>query len=132
MTDNYYAILNCTEHATFEELKQSYQKLVKQYHPDKNDTLATSDQFRKIDEAWKVLRDANSRKEYDNILMNDKLNNQLLLYATLTLKDLDFNVESDIYTYSCRCGGIYTITADSITEECLVSCDECSFVILIK
>lgn len=131
MEESYYDILNCNENATYEELKTSYQKLVREHHPDKCER-PTIDTYHQIDEAWKTLKDSNLRKEYNAKLINDRLSSQVMKYASLNTNELDYNSEEDIYTYNCRCGGVYILNSDNIKEDCTVSCNECSFYIDIN
>lgn len=64
--ENLYRILNCSETASFQELKKSYQSLALQYHPDKSQQgQACSEKFVRINRAWKVLSDARLREQYD-------------------------------------------------------------------
>jgi len=59
----HYETLNVSPNATIEEIKKSYRKLAKQYHPDKNN--GDDVKFKKLAEAYEVLGDPNSRKSYD-------------------------------------------------------------------
>ena len=64
---DYYNILEITKDATEEEIKMSYKKLAKKFHPDKNrdnQEEATS-KFKLISEAYQVLNDAVMREAYD-------------------------------------------------------------------
>lgn len=123
--EDYYAILRCDENSTLEEIKRNYQKLIREYHPDKGNNFLTTE-YCKIDEAWKTLRDGDTRREYDRRRLNDRLNSQVLKYASLNKTDLDFDSEGGFYSYNCRCGGEYILTVENIGEDCIVSCNECS------
>lgn len=72
---NYYKILEVQENSTEEEIKKSYRRLSKKYHPDLNPE--GSDKFRDVLEAYEVLIDANKRKEYDFMLRNPNSNGSL-------------------------------------------------------
>lgn len=63
---NYYAILGVSRDATIEEIKQSFRKLARQYHPDMNpgDTTA-EEKFKDLGEAYEVLSDVSKRAQYD-------------------------------------------------------------------
>jgi curved DNA-binding protein CbpA len=66
---SYYDILRVSPNASFEAIKSSHRILAKQYHPDKSHSItSSSDQFRRIQEAWECLRDVKKRKEYDEQL----------------------------------------------------------------
>jgi len=86
-----------------------------------------------IDGAWKILRDPEQRKLYDYQLTHKQLSEQPLIYATLSVSDLDWHEDNLNYTYLCRCGGVYVIEQSEIgLEDCFVNCEDCSLKILIK
>lgn len=63
---NYYDILGVNPNATSEEIKKSFRNLALKYHPDKNRNSEESKQkFMKIVEAYEVLYNEQSRKNYD-------------------------------------------------------------------
>ena len=62
---NYYNILNITRKSNKDEIKLSYRKLAKLYHPDSNKTKEAEDLFKDITEAYTVLIDDNKRKTYE-------------------------------------------------------------------
>ena len=63
---NYYDILGISQNATQEEIKRSFRNLALKYHPDKNKNSEESKQkFMKIIEAYEVLSDEHSRRDYD-------------------------------------------------------------------
>ncbi|MCI0563489.1 MAG: DnaJ domain-containing protein [Nitrososphaera sp.] len=65
---NYYEILGLGRDATQEEIKRSFRNLAMKYHPDKNKNSEDSRQkFMKIVEAYEVLSDEQSRKNYDSL-----------------------------------------------------------------
>jgi DnaJ-class molecular chaperone len=61
---DYYNLLNINKNATKEEIKKSYYKLAKQYHPDRNSGDDTK--FKKINKAYTILIDDEKKKEYEN------------------------------------------------------------------
>lgn len=130
MPENFYEILNCTQTATYEEIKKNYQQLVKEHHPDKQST-DVRDFYLKIDEAWKTLRDEESRRKYDATLALSKSEEQYLVYAKLNVNELDFD-NNLIHYYPCRCGSMYVIDKNLITEDCVIECEECSFTIELE
>lgn len=63
---DYYKILGINKHATQEEIKRAYYKLMAKYHPDKNKNSDNSNTITKlINEAYEVLSDEEKRDEYD-------------------------------------------------------------------
>lgn len=63
---DYYKILGVDKNATADEIKSSFRKLAKKYHPDLNPDNAEAEQkFKEINEAYEVLSDDKKRKTYD-------------------------------------------------------------------
>ncbi len=66
-TKNYYAVLGLTKGASPQDIKRAHRNLSIDYHPDLNpDDDTAADKFREVNEAYKVLSDAQQRKIYDN------------------------------------------------------------------
>jgi curved DNA-binding protein len=63
---DYYAILGVSKTASAEDIKRSFRKLARKYHPDVNpgDTTAEA-KFKEVSEAYEVLSDTEKRKKYD-------------------------------------------------------------------
>lgn len=59
----YYETLKVSPSSTHEEIKKSYRKLAKEYHPDING--GDDSKFKKLAEAYDVLGDPDSRRKYD-------------------------------------------------------------------
>jgi molecular chaperone DnaJ len=63
---DYYKTLGVTKGASADEIKKSYRKLARKYHPDANEGDAKAEaRFKEISEAYTVLSDEGRRKEYD-------------------------------------------------------------------
>ena len=62
---DYYKILGVGKNATKEEVKASYKKLAKQYHPDLNKSADATEKFKEINEAAAVLGDDQKKAQYD-------------------------------------------------------------------
>ena len=60
-----YAVLECEHNATPEELKRSYRRLARQYHPDTNDDPAAESRFKEVSQAYEILSDPDRRANYD-------------------------------------------------------------------
>jgi molecular chaperone DnaJ len=63
---DYYKILGVGKNASDEEIKKSYRKLARKYHPDQNHGDKQSEErFKEISQAHDVLSDPDKRKAYD-------------------------------------------------------------------
>jgi molecular chaperone DnaJ len=63
---DYYKTLAVTKTATADDIKKSYRKLARKYHPDANEGDPKAEaRFKEISEAYTVLSDEGRRKEYD-------------------------------------------------------------------
>ncbi|MDO5718804.1 MAG: molecular chaperone DnaJ [Tissierellia bacterium] len=63
---NLYEILEVEVTATHDEIKKSYRRLAKKYHPDLNpDDEEASERLKEINLAYEVLSDPNKRSKYD-------------------------------------------------------------------
>ncbi|XP_045379686.1 dnaJ homolog subfamily C member 24 isoform X2 [Camelus dromedarius] len=110
---DWYRILGADPTASVSDLKQKYQKLILMYHPDKQSADVPAgtveeciQKFIEIDQAWKILGNEETKKEYDLQRHDDHS-----------------------FSLSCRCGGKYSVSKDEIEEVTLISCDTCSLII---
>jgi molecular chaperone DnaJ len=63
---DFYKTLGVTKGASADEIKKSYRKLARKYHPDANEGDPKAEaRFKEISEAYTVLSDEARRKEYD-------------------------------------------------------------------
>jgi len=64
---DYYKTLEVEKKSTPEEIKKSYRKLARRYHPDRNpDDDSAEARFKEISQAYDVLGDPEKRKQYDS------------------------------------------------------------------
>jgi molecular chaperone DnaJ len=62
---DYYKALGVDKKASQEEIKKSYRRLARKYHPDTNKDAGAEERFKQISEAYDVLGDPEKRKRYD-------------------------------------------------------------------
>ena len=63
---DYYSILGVKKDAKESEIKKTYRKLARKYHPDVNPgDKQAEDKFKSISEAYEALSDPAKRKSYD-------------------------------------------------------------------
>jgi len=65
---DYYATLGVSKDATADEIKKAYRRLARENHPDARPDDARAEQrFKEIGEAYAVVGDASTRREYDEL-----------------------------------------------------------------
>lgn len=66
MAKDYYQVLGVAKGAALADIKKTYRKLARKYHPDLNPgDKAAEARFKEIQEAYAVLSDAKKRSQYD-------------------------------------------------------------------
>ncbi|NXU34029.1 DJC24 protein, partial [Drymodes brunneopygia] len=135
---DWYKVLGAKPSDSLAELKRKYQKLALLYHPDKQEADVPAgaaeervQRFIEIDQAWKILGNEETKKEYDLQQREDELTKEWPLHAQIYLEDMSWNEDEQLYTLSCRCGGNYSILRSETKDVSLVCCDTCSLVIQI-
>ncbi|GBF23268.1 molecular chaperone DnaJ [Candidatus Gastranaerophilus sp. (ex Termes propinquus)] len=68
MPENFYDVLEIQNDATMEEIKASYRRLVRKFHPDICREFGCEESFKKVAIAAQTLLDAEKRLKYDMIM----------------------------------------------------------------
>lgn len=139
---NAYAVLGVDRDAPLDEIKAAYKAMVLLNHPDKNRGQEGPD-FQAAQNAWAVLRNAESRAAHDAALaLRDGgvgLGAQSGVSAedlrgapsggTVDVDSMAWDEEQQRLTESCRCGGELILTADDAEfKRVVLPCPQCSLV----
>ena len=164
MAESYYDTLNVSMSSSEDRIKEAYRQALLEAHPDRkhsNDketgipssegdvssSLCTDNsaakRIERIQQAYRVLKDARLRAEYDK---------ELAMQATFSAHqeadcDIDLcdmqqeNLENGEYRYSygCRCGDAYQLQTSDLDpglcdsgSDILVGCPSCSLLARIR
>jgi curved DNA-binding protein len=64
---DYYQVLGVARDAAAEDIKKSYRKLARKYHPDVSKEPDANARMKEVNEAWAVLSDPEKRAAYDQV-----------------------------------------------------------------
>ncbi|MCP4422366.1 MAG: molecular chaperone DnaJ [Chloroflexi bacterium] len=63
---DFYDVLGLSRGASKAEIKKSYRKLARQFHPDVNKEAGAEDRFKEVQRAYEILSDDQKRQAYDS------------------------------------------------------------------
>jgi curved DNA-binding protein CbpA len=130
MQESLYDVLGLSGNAGLEEIRAAYKNKILSYHPDKSSSSDKIERFQRIKEAWTVLSNLETRKNYDEALVHKNLR----LRDTIKFSDLIVDSEeTNSFRYICRCGCTLNMSSNDIRElrhrdvgEIVIFCDDCS------
>ena len=64
---DYYATLGVARDASADDIKKSYRKLARKYHPDVSKEKDAEEKFKEVQEAYETLKDTEKRAAYDQL-----------------------------------------------------------------
>jgi curved DNA-binding protein len=64
---DYYRVLNLARTASAEEIRKSYRRLARRFHPDVSKETNAEERFKEVQEAYEVLKDPEKRAAYDQL-----------------------------------------------------------------
>ena len=69
----HYEVLEVPQDASLQDIKKAYRRLAVQHHPDRNpgNEEEATIKFREVSEAYEILSDEKSRREYDQFLKGE-------------------------------------------------------------
>jgi len=70
--EDYYEVMGVKRDATQDEIKRAYRKLARKYHPDVSKEADAEEKFKRLGEAYEVLKDPEKRAAYDQLGQNWK------------------------------------------------------------
>ena len=94
-----YNVLEIEPNASESEIKKAYFILSKKYHPDKCKDIDANEKFHRINTAYQILMDEQSRKKYLKMNVEEKSNLHVLLERIFkdnlqinSLKEMGINI----------------------------------------
>ena len=130
--ENYYEVLGVSSAATSQELKNIFQQLVRQCHPDKTQLPDQTSRFLAISEAWKVLGNPELRKQYDAAWVQRCIAQSQTVQDNVSIEEFDVGADGR-WVFPCRCGAEYELNSQNVEFRVdYLSCPSCSLCIAVQ
>ncbi|CAA0811402.1 DNAJ heat shock N-terminal domain-containing protein [Striga hermonthica] len=118
VSKTHYEIIGVEEDAGQEEIRKNYRAAVLNHHPDKLQKSSgaeheSNSQFLKVQRAWEVLGDPESRALYDDELRKLRLDADDVSLDEMAVEDVGSYFE---LSYYCRCGDLFSINSSELAE----------------
>ena len=105
---DYYETLGVGRQARKEEIRKSYRRLARKYHPDVNPAdKAAEERFKDIQEAYAVLSNPENRKRYDQLGSNWRAGSEFTPPEGWQTFRMDLNDLGDVFG-GANCGGSFS------------------------
>ena len=135
-----YEVLGVREDADTDELRRAYQQLARQYHPDRarpSGEASTADDandaFRRVQDAWELVRDPDGRRRYDAERRAEALQDLGSRATEVDLGEMDYaedDAGAGVWRYDCRCGDAFVVTEEQLTDGIdTIACRSCSLLL---
>ena len=89
---DYYRIMGLSRNASIEDIKTTYKKLAKEYHPDINKAPDAEAKMKVINEAFDILGDLNKKASYDRLINPPMIFKNPTIYWTHTTTPSNYTV----------------------------------------
>jgi len=104
MALNPYVTLGVSYDASFDEVKEAYQREILRWHPDKCRDENSTNRFLEIRAAWDILSEKNKKSQYDNLTSPN-----IKLHQTEIVCRGEFLLLNGVYSKNCRCGDKFEV-----------------------
>lgn len=141
----HYDVLNASPSSSLDEIRACYRAALLSVHPDKvvpqleqdrnSEDAKDASRYHRVQEAWSVLRDAESRAVYDasvkafrsGVEGGRKNDANIVVGEEIVLEDMEEDVNetgNSEYWYPCRCSDFFFVGARELQEAGLGFADK--------
>ncbi len=130
MNKTAYDILEVDMNASSEMIRNSYLRLARKYHPDKN-LKDTKNMFLNVQKSYDTLKNPDTKETYDNSLKEAlKKTTGSGAITEIDLDDMEY--EGTTFFTECRCGSKIHVSEEDLDAEIeLFPCEGCSMTIRV-